>query len=214
MYFANWPDGRVLTLLETFEIDESAEQPLVPPAEIRHEIKQYGKRRCDVEASRDNLKYHLGYAFEAHDALDFPSLALTGLLAMEPGHFSRIFDDVEEEDVDETVLGMLRYALAKPDVLAWCTQMGVWLQWKRLEVVYHIEVTAFKKSDAFKRSGWRRKSATSNQRYLIGQICRILDIPVPKIVQRGQAFNFIDSHGGNPRFWIEPAKPAPWGAEQ
>ena len=60
---------------------------------------QYRKRRCDVEASPDNLKYHLGFAFEVNKALDLPSLALTGLLSL-PGDV-RLFVDRAELSAEE-----------------------------------------------------------------------------------------------------------------
>ena len=200
------PDHRVRGLLERFGIDEdSAVTPLI---DLKREIHQYGKRRCDVEASRDNLKYHLGFAFEVNEALDVDSLALTGLLSLPwPA-----FEAVLEEDVRKPgrVIDGLRLALLQPELLEWARSQGVWLQWKRLEAIYREEVEDFRNSEAFHRVNWRRRSVTRAQRYLIGEIERILGIPVPAIACRGEAYEFIAAAGGNPRFLVEPPVPARW----
>lgn len=200
------PDHRVRGLLERFGIDEdSAVTPLI---DLKREIHQYGKRRCDVEASRDNLKYYLGFAFEVNEALDVDSLALTGLLSLPwPA-----FEAVLKEDIrkPERVIDGLRLALRQPEVLEWARAHGVWLQWKRLEAIYREEVEDFRSSEGFHRKGWRRRSITRAQRYLIGEIERILGIPVPAIATRGEAYEFIAAAGGNPRFLVEPPLPSRW----
>lgn len=139
------PDHRLRPLLE--RLGAACQIEPVPLEELKKEIYQYGKRRCDVEGSLDNLKYHLGFAFEANRALDLPSLALTGLLSLPVEAFTSLFDDVDE--LPPTVIELLRFALDKPVVLSWASAMGTWLQWKRSEAVYRAEVTEFKNSDAF-----------------------------------------------------------------
>lgn len=206
MSYQNVPDHRLRPLLE--RLGAACQVEPVPLEQLKKEIYQYGKRRCDVEGSLDNLKYHLGFAFEVNSALDLPSLALTGLLSLPVEAFTSLFDDVGE--LPPTVIDLLRFALDKPFVLAWATDMGAWLQWKRSEAVYRAEVTDFKNSDAFHRSGWRTRSVTRRQFYLIGEINRLLGIEPRLIVNRGEAFDFIDRHGGNPRFLTEPALPAQW----
>src|SRR5690606_15518431 len=127
---SNTPDHRLQGLLERL-----GKACLIEPApleELKREIYQYGRRRCDAEASLDNLKYYAGFAFEVNDALDLPSLALTGLLSMPADAFASLFED----ELPATVVDLLRVALARPDVLEWATQMGIWLQWKRAAAVY------------------------------------------------------------------------------
>ncbi len=201
------PDHRIRGLLEQFGVDEDT--AIAPLRDLKREIHQYGKRRCDVEASRDNLKYYLGFAFEVNSALDLDSLALTGLLSLPWEAFIAV---LKEDDVREPaqVIGALRLALMRPAVLEWARTQGIWLQWQRLEAIYRQEVEDFRNSDAFRQPGWRRKRITRAQHYLIGEIHRILGVPVPALATRGQAYDFIAAHGGNPRFRAAPPIPAKW----
>ncbi|MXP41879.1 hypothetical protein GRI75_09520 [Altererythrobacter soli] len=200
------PDHRIRSLLERFGIDE--DPAITPLDDLRREVHQYGKRRCDIEASRDNLKYHLGFAFEANEALNVDSLALTGLLSLPWEAFVACLGD--DAPRPERLIDGLSLALLEPEVLEWARAQGVWLQWTRLEAIYREEVEDFRKSDAFHRSGWRRKGITRPQRYLIGEIHRILGVPVPDLANRGQAYEFIAANGGNPRFLVKPPLPAKW----
>lgn len=201
------PDHRIRSVLAQFGFDEGA--AVTPLANLKREIQQYGKRRCDKEASRDNLIYYLGFAFEVNEVLDLDSLALTGLLSVTSAGFASIFEKSDDVDrMGDRLVDALRFVLSQPSVLEWARAKGVWLQWKRLEVVYRKEVIDFRNSDAFNRPGWREKSITKAQHYMIGEIGRILGVVKPTLVTRGEAFAFIAYHGGNPRFLVEPPAPA------
>ena len=200
------PDHRIGSVLAKFGFDEEA--AVTPLSELKREIHQYGKRRCDKEASPDHLKYYLGFAFEVNGALDIDSLALAGLLSISSQGFTSIFENLDEDELSDSFMEALRYALSQPAVLDWARAKGIWLQWKRLEVVYRKEITGFRNSDAFHRPGWRLRSITKAQHYMIGEIVRMLGVAEPKLATRGQAFNFIAAHGGNPRFLAEPPTPA------
>jgi hypothetical protein len=200
------PDHRIRSVLAQFGFDEEA--ALTPLAELKREIHRYGKRRCDKEASCDNLKYYLGFAFEVNGALDFDSLAWAGFLSISKEGFESIFENLADDVVIESFMDGLRYALSQPAVLEWARAKGVWLHWKRLEVVYRKEIIDFRNSDAFHRPGWRKRSITKAQHYMIGEIVRMLGVAEPKLATRGQAYNFIEHHGGNPRFLVEPPVPA------
>lgn len=202
------PDHRIRSVLEQFGIDQ--DEAITPLADLKREIHQYGKRRCDKEASRDNLVYYLGFGFEVNRALDLDSLAFAGLLSLPTEAFSSLFDP---ERLPARLVDALRYALAQPAVKDWARAQGAWLQWKRLEAIYRREVDDFRNSDAFHRSGWRRKTITPGQHYLIGEIHRILGVPMPALANRGQAYEFIAGHGGNPRFRAAPPVPARWWEE-
>jgi len=201
------PDHRIRSLLEQLGVYDNLE--ITPLADLKREIGQYGKRRADVEASRDNLKYYLGFAFEVNRALDLDSLALSGLLSLPWEAFCELFKS--KESVPARLIDALRVALTDPLAVEWARAQGTWLQWKRLEAIYRQEVEEFRSSDAFRRSGWRRKSITRPQHYLIGEIHRVLGVPIPPLSTRGQAFDFIANHGGNPRFQTEPPVPPMWG---
>lgn len=200
------PDHRLRPLLAQFQIEE--ETAITPLADLKREIHQYGKRRADVEASRDNLKYYLGFAFEVNGALDLDSLALAGLLSLPWRAFDVFFKD--RVSVPDRLIHGLRAILRDPVALAWARAQGAWLQWTRLEAIYRQEVEDFRASDAFNRKDWRRKSITRAQHYLIGEIHRVLGVPIPVLATRGQAFDFIAAHGGNPRFLAPPSVPLRW----
>lgn len=200
------PDHRIRELLQRFEIDREAAVPAL--GDLRREIHQYGKRRCDVEASRDNLIYYLGFAFEVNGALNIDSLALAGLLSLPWEAFVAASEDEVRKPV--RIIDGLRLLLLQPAVLEWSRAQGAWQQWKRLEAIYRQEVNDFRDSDAFRRPGWRCKAITRPQHYLIGEIRRILGVPVTPLANRGQAYEFIAAHGGNPRFMEEPPVPVRW----
>lgn len=200
------PDARVRGLLDQLGADPDGD--LVSLSDLKKEILRYGKRRCDVEASRDNLKYYLGFAFEVNKALDIDSLALTGVLSMPS---SVLLEMIGHDGAQTaTVADLLRTAVARPKVCEWAVAKGTWLQWKRLESIYRAEIEDFIESDAFNRPGWRRKAITRNQHYLLGEIRRILGCKIPPLTSRGQAFNYIAAKGGNPRFLVEPPLPTNW----
>ncbi|RST30120.1 hypothetical protein HMF7854_04240 [Sphingomonas ginkgonis] len=207
MFVPFQPDPRIKSVLSRFGFDEEA--AITPLAELKREIHQYGERRCDKEASRDNLIYYLGFAFAVNEALDVDSLGLTGLLSIPLEAFATILVESDEPaEGSDRLIDALRYALSQPAVLGWARAKGVWLQWKRLEVVYRKEIIDFRKSDAFDRPGWRKRSITKAQHYMVGEIVRILGVANPRLATRGEAFNFIAHHGGNPRFLVEPPAPA------
>lgn len=203
-----YPDARLRDLLARFDEDEEQLNEIVPLEDLRREIRQYGKRRCDVEASLDNLKYYLGFAFEVNGGLDLDSLALTGLLSVPWSALEKRLDGPISPA--ETFVEAMRRALEQPQLREWCLAQGTWLQWRRLEAIYRQQTDDFRQSDAFHREGWRKKGITLPQHYLIGEIHRILGTPRPRLATCGEAFEYIAAAGGNPRFWQAPPAPESW----
>ena len=203
-----YPDPRIRGMLAKFDEDEEQLGEMVSLADLKREIRQYGKRRCDVEASRDNMKYYLGFAFEVNGGLDLDSLALTGLLSVPWSALEARLQG--PNSCQETFVEAIRRALEVPDLRDWCLAQGTWLQWQRLEAIYRQETEDFRQSDAFHRTGWRKKSITLPQHYLIGEINRILGTPIPRLATCGEAHDYIAAAGGNPRFWQAPPAPEPW----
>ena len=204
-------DPRIADLLAALgpEVTEAEDPDAL--ADLKRQVYQYGKRRCDVVPSKNNLKYHLGYAFDVMGALDIDSIALTGVLAM-PGS---MIEAAEIPDQDwPTFIDFIRFLLSVPALREWSVQMGQWLQWQHSAEIYRQEVTDFKESAAYKNpaANWRSRTVKAAQHYLIGEICRLLVIDKPELHTRGAAFDFIDHHGGNPRFLKEPVRPAIIGA--
>jgi len=53
---------------------------------------------------------------------------------------------------------------------------------------------------AVKQGPWQRKSPSRGQRMLMIRMSRILDVPLPGNVSRGEAAEWIARHGGNPNY--------------
>ena len=55
--------------------------------------------------------------------------------------------------------------------------------------------------------GWRKKPPTRDQGFLIGRMCAVLEIEAPTRMNRGEAHEWIERHGGNPRLANEQDVP-------
>lgn len=201
------PDHRIRGLLDRFGVTE--DHAITQLTDLKREISGYGKRECDKVASRDNLVYYLGAAFEVNRALDLDSFALTGLLALPLDEFEELaFSD--EENPPATLIDAIRHVLSMPPVLAWARAQGIWMQWKRLDAIYQSEVDEFRNSDAFVDKKWRRKGISPAQHYIIGEIERLTGVSRPVVNNRGEAWEYIAAQGGNPRFLVAPPIPGHW----
>lgn len=201
------PDHRIRGLLDRFGVTEDSE--ITTLADLQREVSAYGKRECDKVASRDNLVYYLGAAFEVNRALDLDSFALTGLLALQLNEFEELAYS-NEANPPAKLIDAIRHVLAMPPVLAWARAQGIWMQWKRLEKIYRSEVDDFRKSDAFLDKKWRRKGISPAQHYIIGEIERLTGVSRPVLTNRGEAWEYIAAQGGNPRFLNAPPIPVHW----
>lgn len=54
---------------------------------------------------------------------------------------------------------------------------------------------------------WRRKPMTRSQGFLIGRMVAALDLEPPARLNRGEAHDWIEQNGGNPRLAASPADP-------
>jgi hypothetical protein len=61
------------------------------------------------------------------------------------------------------------------------------------------------------RKNWRGLKASNGQNMLIGRIAEALNIPAPKMLNRGEAHDWIAQRGGNPRFADNQAASEPGG---
>lgn len=185
------------------------EDPSQPPSleQLKKEARGYGKRRADKLGSRDNLIYRAGYAVDAAKGLGIDPDKLAGVLSCS-SVVREVFQSIGKLSAGMSLVEVIELALTRSDVAKWAQQEGRYMQWKRLSALHEAETTEFKASAAFADpdARWRKKAPTSGQEYLISEICRIAGEEPAVVSNRGQAFDFIENAGGNPRYWAEPIR--------
>ena len=94
------------------------------------------------------------------------------------------------------------------------TKRGEALLLDRASRAYAEDVAAFRiwQRDNPGSDAWRRKAMTKSQGFLIGRMVAALDLEPPARMNRGEAHDWIEQHGGNPRLASPPLDPdAPSG---
>ncbi|WP_174279458.1 hypothetical protein [Sphingomonas bacterium] len=171
-----------------------------------HDAQAREHRRAAFNA-RDASCYRLGSAFEPTGGLDLDPVAVAGLMALGA----------------TGLLLLVRVALASPDaslaehlralfrsragraIRAW----GVWSRWHWLRALYLHQTEVFLNSPSGRdpKARWRAKPPTAEQTYLVTQISLDLQLQPRSFATRGEAFDWIQAAGGNPRFRTEAGKP-------
>lgn len=90
------------------------------------------------------------------------------------------------------------------------TKRGEALLLDRASRAYAEDVAGFRvwQRDHPDSTAWRRKPMTRSQGFLIGRMVAALDLEAPARMSRGEAHDFIEQHGGNLRFTVQPVDPA------
>ena len=171
-----------------------------------HDAQAREHRRAAFNA-RDASCYRLGSAFEPTGGLDLDPVALAGLLALGATGLLllvRVALAMPEASLAGQMAALFR-SQAGDAIRAW----GVWSRWHWLRALHIEETETFLRSQAGRdpKAAWRRKPPTVNQTYLIEQICLDLQVELPRFRTRGEAFNWIEEMGGNPRYLSEPGRP-------
>lgn len=162
-----------------------------------------GKRRGDRrKGGNDTQKYRLGSVFwvlmDDIDKLD--DLALLGLLSSGESTLHLLNKFGREEDTD--LLQPILRIMADKNLYRLLRERGGALRWEKNSALYFAEVEKFASSAKAQNpnAAWRKKSPTRNQIYLISEVVRCFDLSPPAICTRGEAFEWLYEHGGNPRF--------------
>lgn len=179
--------------------------------ELRRNARAHGARRADRKPSADEAKYRLGSVLFALNPEPLDELALLGLLAH--GDLAlRWLANARSEALAETLLDYIAGILRDPERGEWCRQWGRRIWWERSRALYEAELQSFiasgKADDP--KARWRSRHPTKEQLYLIATICTLLEIEAPSDLTRGEAFEWIRSQGGNPRFQQGPDRPPVW----
>lgn len=178
--------------------------------DLQRQAHAMDKRRGGP-GSLDARKYALGSVLAMLGLGDVDDTALLGLLS----HWDQIpglIDRLHQRDRHTNFAGHVRALLADPDIGRWCRQWGRVLQWRERAPLYQAEVERFTASG---RTGpderWRKRDITAAQLFLIRTLEELLGVTFPDSTEspatRGDAFDWIHFHGGNPTYWQEPPLP-------
>lgn len=178
--------------------------------ELQRQAHAMDKRRGGP-GSADARKYALGSALVMLGLGEVDDTALLGLLS-HSDRIPRLIDRLPRHDGDTSFAGQVRALLADPAIGPWCRQWGRVLQWRQRAPLYRAEVERFITSG---RTGpderWRKRDITAAQLFLIRTLEELLGVTFPDSTEtpatRGDAFDWIHAHGGNPTYWQEPPLP-------
>lgn len=175
-------------------------------AELRRQHQAADKRRGGP-GSADARKYALGSTLVMVGMNGVDDTALLGLFA-HPDHMARWMRAAMATGAGPMLGDIVRWILLDPDRLAWCSQWGRILQWRRRKALYTQEVERFLKTGPVEPdASWRRKAISTGQAALVATLCDLLRVPVPDLRNRGAAFEWLSLHNGNPNYWREPSLP-------
>jgi len=178
--------------------------------ELRRQAHGMDKRRGGA-GSVDARKYALGSVLVLIGLGDVDDTALLGLLS-QVSQVSQLRDRLHAEYSDGGFADRVKALLADPAIGPWCRQWGCVLQWRQRAPLYHAEVERFLSSGkADPRAAWRKRDITAGQLFLIRTLEDLLGRHFPDSPgappTRGDAFDWIHAHGGNPAYWQEPSLP-------
>jgi hypothetical protein len=99
-------------------------------------------------------------------------------------------------------------AAVRANLTEW-TKRGEALLLNRARRAYDEDVASFRvwQRDHPDNRSWRRKQMTRSQGFLIGRMAATLDVEPPIRMNRGEAHDWIEAHGGNPRLMGSPPNP-------
>lgn len=175
-------------------------------AELRRQHLASDKRRGGP-GSDDARKYALGSVLTVVGMEGIDDTALLGLFA-HPDLMMTWMRAAMAAGAGPMLGDIVRSILADPIRLTWCRQWGRILQWRRLKALYTQEVERFLSTGPIDpHASWRRKPISIGQQALIAKLCELLRVHDPNLKDRGEAFEWLQMHGGNPSYWHEPPLP-------
>lgn len=175
-------------------------------AELRRQYRAADKRRGGP-GSADARKYALGSTLVMVGLDGISDTALLGLFA-HPERMARWMTTAIAAGAGPMIGDIISSIFADPTRLAWCDQWGRILQWRRRKALYDQEVERFLKTGPIDpKASWRTQPISIGQAGLVATLCELLAVPGPDLKNRGEAFEWIRLHNGNPTYWREPSLP-------
>ena len=175
--------------------------------ELICETQTYLHRKA-ARLARDRACYRIGGALEPNDGHMLDDVALSGFDHL--GAFGLLLLlPIALANPGESLSGLLRLLFAS-EVGAEIREWGEWSRMTWLHKLYWKETIGFlqTKKGQDPKERWRSDIVTAQQKHLIREIAHAFDELEPKFVRRGDAFEWIKSQGGNPRFHTPPPRPA------
>ena len=169
-------------------------------AELERQAAAAGKRRA-----RDEKRYELGGLLLAIGFENIEYYALCGLLA-HSDHLLKWCVEARVQGEAPDLAHLIKRILGADKRTERCAEWGRHLSWARMRALYEAEVTSFIHSGkASRKQRWRHDPISSNQCYLVEEICKLEGITNPNIAKKGPAFDWLYARGGNPRYFERPA---------
>jgi hypothetical protein len=176
--------------------------------ELRRQAKARPRRRGGP-GSADSRKYAIGGAVVLL-AGDVHATTLLGLFA-QTDMMLRWMAEERLAHGHQPFGSLLRAVLADQRKADWCRRWGAIIEWSHRKALYDASVTSFEASGrAGPHERWRQRDVTDDQAELIETLCTLLGKPMPTLVDRGAAYEWIKEHGGNPTYWAPPPHPHSW----
>ena len=177
--------------------------------ELRRQARAKPRRRGGT-GSVDGEKYKLGSILTLLGFAGADDLVLLGFFSCG----DRALQWIAEARLEHgpiTFAEAVKAALSDPVRTDWCREWGEYRRRSYKKAAYDASVTAFLDSG---KTGplayWRGKDITPEQADIIEDICDTARLPMPELANRGEAFEWIYAHDGNPAYWQAPELPSEW----
>lgn len=194
-------------------LDRTAASELAIVEERLPELRRQaaaGPKRRNGRDSLDAEKYRLGSLLVLLGFRGVDDLALLGLLASGDCGLTWLAE-ARLHHGPMPFADLARAAVADSKRADWCRAWGEY-RWRAYKKpLYDAAVSAFLESGrAGLDEAWRARPITRDQSSIIGDICATAGHEPPDVQDRGEAFEWILKHGGNPAYWREPEQPEDW----
>ena len=150
----------------------------------------------------------VGAALEPTGGLEVDDVFLSGLDLL-GGHGVALLAAAALAGPGGTSLSELMLRIARTDAGKVIRAWGVWSRFTWLRDLYQTAVLAFENSVAGRNpcGSWRKDAPTARQAYLAVELARFLQLEQPALATKGEAHDWLYTHGGNPRFLSRPDLP-------
>lgn len=179
-------------------------------SEVETAVAAANGRERTGSPGRNQRLYELGSAFEALDALDMDDYFVVGVLAT-PWAVLELLRALQEQlrthhsIAGINLLSLLRILQRNTTIRSGLIEHGAKIRQKRDQRAYVAKGKRFRADEPKLNPKWRARKPTDGQQYAILKIVAELraidpDTPDFRPQTRGQAHDWIATHGGNPRF--------------
>ena len=191
--------------------------------EARHELQvaaTWHLRRASTIGSIDNRTHAHGSAEYALGGLDICPIASLGIKAAGALAYPWLIAAAKSAP-SGSFIDHVRIALERPEVQAFCVELGAYHRFQHKQAVYQKAVSEWQTLPAAQdlTAAWRRRQPTAKQRYLVQMVSECLAaidpaFVLPNLSNRGAVHDWLRDAGGRPMFWHPPTLPTWMGGER